>query len=423
VSTQPVSIDLSTAQPIQTQPVALDMSTAQPIAQAQPSTLSSIGTGLAEAGSDIWNAAKGLVDPFASGALGAASDAYQHIKEAIPLFQTYEAARASGKGVLDSLSAANDKAKQIADAQDTLKQRIDEFRKSPTQATTRAVGDAAALAASIWAGGKLIPAGEIAPEAEAGTEAATDTAGGAETEGAEAKPQAEQPGILQQVLQGEKVAQAPAQAAVRQAAGATAEAPILEGNQTILDEPLANLKTQEAAAYKQIDDAVGFDLKAERAQLANDQYKLAQLGNTDQDITARGNLTEAINDSQDRIDAAEQALQDAGLDPKAADTLHQQRMAGLDFKKALVKNTNPDGTINVDGLLTASKNLRFTKYGDRLQQFMGADGAEDFMNQLQQAQDLGAHAMKAQNVAKLIGKYTMPAIVAGTIGLGYELTK
>jgi hypothetical protein len=207
---------------------------------------------------------------------------------------------------------------------------------------------------------------------------------------------------VQQVIKGEKVAQQPAQAAVRQAAGASADAPILQGNTTVLDEPLANLKQQEAAAYKQVDDAAGFDLKAERAQLSNDQYKLAQLGNTDADITARGNLTEAINDSQDRIAEAEEKLQEAGIDPKAADTLHQQRMAGIDFKKALVKNTNPDGTVNVDGLLSASKNLRFAKYGDRLQQFMGADGADEFMNQLQQAQELGAHAMKPQKIAKIV---------------------
>jgi hypothetical protein len=187
----------------------------------------------------------------------------------------------------------------------------------------------------------------------------------------------------------------------------------------VLDEPLANLKQQEPAAYKQVDDAAGFDLKAEKASLSNDQYKLAQLGNTDADIAARGNLTEAIN-SQDRIAEAEEKLQEAGIDPKAADTLHQQRMAGIDFKKAVVKNTNPDGTVNVDGLLNASKNLRFTKYGDRLQQFMGEDGADEFMNQLQDAQELGAHAMKAQAIAKTILKYVAPG---ATVGLGYELAK
>jgi hypothetical protein len=182
---------------------------------------------------------------------------------------------------------------------------VDEFKKNPTQATTRAVGDAAALAASIWAGGKLTGvlgeagAADVAPEAEAATEAGTEPAT------ATAGTEAEQPGLLQQVIKGEKVAQPPAQAAVRQAAGASGEAPILQGNTTVLDEPLANLKQQEQAAYKQVDDAAGFDLKAEKASLSNDQYKLAQLGNTDADIAARGNLTEAIN-SQDRIAEAEE---------------------------------------------------------------------------------------------------------------------
>jgi hypothetical protein len=41
-----------------------------------------------------------------------------------------------------------------------------------------------------------------------------------------------------------------------------------------------------------------------------------------------------------------------------------------DLHKTL-KRTNADGSVNVDGLLSDSKNLRFTKYGDRLEQFMG----------------------------------------------------
>jgi hypothetical protein len=124
----------SIAQPLaQSDPYA---SIAQPIS-GQPSTLSSIGSGLEETGSDIWNAVKATVNPMTSGALGAVSNAYQHISEAVPLFQAYEGARSSGKGIVDSLSAANDKAKQIADAQDVLKQRVDEFKKNPTQLRPR----------------------------------------------------------------------------------------------------------------------------------------------------------------------------------------------------------------------------------------------------------------------------------------------
>ena len=47
------------------------------------------------------------------------------------------------------------------------------------------------------------------------------------------------------------------------------------------------------------------------------------------------------------------------------------------FKKAIVRSTDPDGSVNVDRLLTQSKALRFTKYGDRLSQFFGDAKAAD----------------------------------------------
>lgn len=178
----------------------------------------------------------------------------------------------------------------------------------------------------------------------------------------------------------------------------------------VLDEHMSALQDNETAAYKKMDDAAGFDVKAEKQQLVNDQYKLKQLGNTDADVTARGNLIESINDSTDRIAQAEAKMKAAGIDPKAADAIHQQRMAGTDFKKSLVKNTNPaDGSVNVDGLLNDAKKLRFTKYGDRLQQFMGKEGADNYVSQLEEMQKLGAHAVKARWVA---------GITATVLGLG-----
>lgn len=227
-----------------------------------------------------------------------------------------------------------------------------------------------------------------------------------------------QPGVIRQIWEGKKVAQPGAEAAVRKGVQSSTEAagtadesvaaniknqPVLKGNQSIVDEPLSALKEKESALYKKVDDAVGFDLKAEKAQLANDKYKLSQLGNTDADITQRGNLTEAINDSTDRIAQAEAKLRQAGIDPKAADAVHQQRMAGQDFKKVLVRHTNADGSINIDGLLKDSKNLRFSKYGDRLGQFMGNDAADAFTSKLEDMQKLGAHAVKARWVAGILG--------------------
>jgi hypothetical protein len=166
-----------------------------------------------------------------------------------------------------------------------------------------------------------------------------------------------------------------------------------------------------------MDEAAGFDVKDKKARLSNDQYKLKQLGNTDADIALKDQLNASIRDSQARIADAEAKMQEADIDPKAADVLHKQRMAGLDFKKALVRNTSEDGqTINVDKLLTASKNLRFTKYGDRLSQFFGSDeAADDFMSSLKQAQKAGAHAVRVRKVA------LWTAAALGVTGVGAKI--
>jgi hypothetical protein len=248
-----------------------------------------------------------------------------------------------------------------------------------------------------------------------------------------------EPGIVKQVWQGKKVAQPGAQSAVRSGVQSSTEAtgtagepltaniqkqPLVKGHNTFMDEHLSTLKENEGAAYKKMDETAGFDVKAEKQQLANDQYKLNQLGNTDADTTQRGNLIESINDSTDRIVEAEAKMQEAGIDPKSADGIHQQRMAGQDFRKSLIKNTNPaDGSVNVDGLLNDAKTLRFGKYGDRLQQFMGKEGADKYVSQLEDMQKLGAHAMKAQKIAVWLGKYVAPEAVGGALATGYALSK
>lgn len=244
-------------------------------------------------------------------------------------------------------------------------------------------------------------------------------------EGADAEP-----GLVKQITKGKAVEQPGAQNAVRTAVQASADdagtandamaetiksQPIAKGGSTILDDHLNALAKMEKAAYKQVDDTVGFDLKAEKAQLANDQYKLSQLGNTDADITQRGNLIEAINDSTDRITEAQNKLKAAGIDPDAADAIHKQRMAGVDFKKVLVRSTQPDGSVNVDRLLAQSNNLRYSRYGDRLQQFFGSkEAADSYIDQLTKAQRLGVHALKAQRLAWDIAKW-----VGGGIGVGF----
>jgi hypothetical protein len=234
---------------------------------------------------------------------------------------------------------------------------------------------------------------------------------------------------FREMLQGKSIAQAPAEAAVRegvqastQAAGTAAPTvankiattPLLHSNETILDEPLKMLEQQKGAAYKAIDKEAGFDLKAERQQLKNDQYKLKQLGNTAEDQTARVKLINSITDSTQRIADAEKSVKAAGIDPKVADSINTTWQAGKDFKKVLVKNISADGTINIDAILNDSKKLRFSKFGDRLSQFMGGPQAADaYMAQLEAAQKAGVHAMKVQKFSKWLGGIVAAGGIAG----------
>lgn len=235
--------------------------------------------------------------------------------------------------------------------------------------------------------------------------------------------------IAKQIAKGKEMAQEPAEAAIRSGvqgmadtAGVSSPAvnagiaanPVLEGNQTVLDEPLKLLENNKKAAYQTVDKAVGFDLKELKNQVANDTYNLKQLGTTPADTATRKTLTDSIANANTRITQAEAKLKAAGIDPKLGDKANTAWQAGQALKNAVVKNTGPDGTVNVNGLLKSVKNLRFSKYGDRIGQIMGNDGADEFVQDLQSAQKAGVKAMTARRIAKYVG---------GTLllgGVGYE---
>lgn len=209
---------------------------------------------------------------------------------------------------------------------------------------------------------------------------------------------------FRQAIEGAKVAQEPAQAAVREGVSAAgspvpANAPMVTGNQTILDNTIADVSKQAKAAYQQVDDVVGFDLKAEKQALANDQYKIKQLGNTPADQAARKATQAAIDDSTNRIAIAEAKLKAANVDPAAADQLFTKQKAAETMRKVIANSTLPDGTVKVDSLIRQSQALRFTKYGDRLEQLMGKQAAQQYMDDLVAAQKAGIHAMKVQKIA------------------------
>ena len=460
-------------------------------------------TGLGRAAGDVWSAVKGMVTPAGLEApVGQAAQGLLHIKETIPMLQAYETARASGKGIIDSVGAANAVAGKINDARTALAQKVDDFKKHPTQETTRAVADAAALAATMWSGEQL-GAGVVGPQ-EAAIEAQTAEANAAigragaqvtyvynpETGNIELK----QPSLLQKISKGEQAAQPAVQHAIGENAapvirpsktvdqsamqdaayrfnpeeggfrsarrvgniadetnstidnysrGLEPETnaaktqsqldyykmggkPLLKGDKTILDDHISSLQNVEDAAYKKVDDAAGFDIKAEKKALANDQYKLKQLGNTDADKAQRIKLEGedgnggSINDSKTRLADAETKLKAAGLESDYPDYIHKMKMAAGDIKKALINNVSSDGqTVNTSGFLNAAKKLRFTKYGDRLAQFLGSpEQADQFMSDLEQAQKLGKNAQSWQETANFMKKYILPP--AGLAGIGYE---
>jgi len=384
---------------------------------SSPSFPSEVGTGLGEAVRDIYGVGKGMV-PGGPAETGTLKTIWNNlppvqladsVKQILPLVNAYEQKRASGASISDSLNAVNETAKQHMSNITNIKPVVDAFRENPTRETARALTDAAALAASMFVGGEA-----TAPE-EAATAAKVVPA-------AEAVEAAKSPSWFLRYnpfrtkIEARTAATQPIAApAVRTAVGVEPGTPILAGSKTVLDEPLADLATKKSAAYKQIDDTVGFDLKAEREHLADTQYAIKQPG------ADKAGLQSEIDESTQRIAAANQKLTAAKIDPKVADSLNTSWEAGKQFKQVLVRSTNPDGTIKIDSLLNGSKNLRFNpKYGDRLAQMFGqgdvAAGkpiADEFMTQLQAAQKAGLSAVKANRLAKWVG-----GTLVGGIGLG-----
>jgi hypothetical protein len=395
--------------------------------------------GVGQGTSDVWGVVKNGIPGVTPGATISAAKGIWHalppveladeMKQTLPVINAYEKARASGASVSDSIKASDAVARQHVTSIDTIKKVANDFRANPTKETARALTDAAAVAASFFGGGEAALGAEVELPAVA-AEAAPEVAGASEVPTAADFSAASKPNIVKQIIQGKSVAQPAAQQTIREGvqtatenAGTADESvaaniknqPLLGRNQTVVDEHLASLRGLEQDAYERMDESAGFDVKAEKAQLANDQYAIKQLGNTETDVAQKEKLTASIQDSQTRIADADAKMKDAGIDPAEADALHKQRMAGTDFRKALIQNATSDGqSINVDGLLKASKQMQFSKYGNRLEQFFGSpEAADEFMSNLEQAQKLGTKAAKAQQIAKWVG-----GIAATSAGVG-----
>src|SRR5579864_424415 len=386
--------------------------------------LNKVGEGGAEAAHDIYGVAKSMV-PGGSAETGAASTVWNNlppvelansVKQTLPLIHAYESARSKGAPISAALTAVNDAAKQHSSNISQITPNVDAFKANPTRETARALIDATAAAASLLVGGEA-----AAPEAEAAATAAKVAPV------AEAAPATE--GILTRLTNpfrrlttpakevGAAAAAEPAAQAVRKVAGATPETPVLAGASTAVDKPITDLATKKSAAYKQIDDVVGFDRKAEIQKLKDFNYAIQQPEHAKDIMTLQGQ----IHDSELRLAVADKKLAAAKIDPKVADSLNTSWEAGKQFKKGLVTATSSDGTVNVNQLLNSAKRLRLDpKYGDRLAQFFGKGDAaagkpiaDSYVSELQAAQKTGVHAMHVQKIHQWIGGLIGTAALGG----------
>lgn len=206
-----------------------------------------------------------------------------------------------------------------------------------------------------------------------------------------------------------QTAQKVATSAIQEAAGVGAEVPIIKGAESALDEPVKDLWQQKIDAYAKIDKEAGFDVKEAKDQLRTDQYNLKQTT----DPATESKLWQRIRENKDRIAEAETKLNAAGIDPQSGAAANTRWQAGRAFKNVVVRNTAPDGTVNIDTLLKQSKMLRYNKFGDRLAQFTGSpEKADAFMAQLDAAQKTGIKTVQARKLAAWTGK------IAGSAALG-----
>lgn len=246
------------------------------------------------------------------------------------------------------------------------------------------------------------------------TEAATQGAAAAGTEGALEGLTwlgGKALGGLSSIAKGEAVAQAPAQSALREAAGTST--PSLRES---LEEPIEQAHSTYKDLYKQIDDAAGTDVKALREKLANTQQDIRELTDTEEDVVKEAKLEKARQGLLDKITQAEKDATAAGVPPDTlakADKVFQQTQALKDVEAKVFKNPNvvignakygTNETVNVNSAIKAIQKLQDSaKYGGpRLEQAFGADGANNLLNNLYQAQRAGQKAVKVQDVAKWV---------------------
>jgi len=276
---------------------------------------------------------------------------------------------------------------------------------------------------------------------DAGTALVGAKLGAGEASPAEASA-AKSPGIVQQVVKGEGVAQKPAQAALSNPfrnpnPWATARAAANQSLRTTLDAPIQKIGMARQAAYNLVDQSAGTDVKALYDKLENTEYNIRQLTDTEEDVAKEASLEKARTATMDKIsDARQQVI--AKLGPKngaeafdKADQLFKQEQALKDLQTKVFKNpsvvkgntaSGTPETVDVDSAVSTLQKMQDnTKFGGpRLEQALGKDNAKGLLDDLYAAQRVGQKAMPKAKLARwLVGL----AVGGGVAGGAYDLIK
>jgi hypothetical protein len=364
------------------------------------------------------------------------------IKQAAPILHAYEQARSGGADIPTAIGAANNAAQKQNDVIEKVKQYADQFKKNPTQETSRVLFDAAALAASIYAGGAIggeAATGTEAAAAEGAAEAgATEAGGGAAAEAAAPEVAAStpiaKPGFVQRILKGESVAEAPTADAVASKAASTAtkagiaapEGAAVDSMGEVGDSILARTKSQ----FQTLDDLSGGRIQRFQDRLSNISDQLGDLTGTEEDVAKEAKLFKAQTETQQAMDDTfEEIRQQGGDAAKMIDEAKNGYKQGNALKDldAQVFQSRAAGATN-NGLATGvdpSKLLprlqKLYKSG-RLQQALGEDNAIDLLKQTNDAVKLGAKSARLHSVAVKTGGGLLKAAGAGAAGsIGWEL--
>jgi hypothetical protein len=191
------------------------------VAKRQSPISTGVGTGLEELSSPLLHPIDSAIAAVKSSIPG--TQMVNSFKQAIPMFRAFHDALSQGKSLHEAIVSANDYATRQEKSSSNLAQAIADYEKTPSTQTADNLKQAAAHVGTLALGtAAQIAAGGVGATAEAAPEDVLQARMAALR--GEAPTQPTQPGIIQQVRQGAKVAQPGAQAAVKEGVAASEEA-------------------------------------------------------------------------------------------------------------------------------------------------------------------------------------------------------